>query len=94
MLGAVTVYALDEKRKRKEEEAQQAAQVQAEVDAKNAEYQADLQAKIAAREALKIQGWLDSHSTLTALIRKRRNKARLIKRSLNSESKGQRKAWA
>jgi hypothetical protein len=62
MLGAATAYALDERKKRKEEEAQQAAQVQAEVDAKNAAHQASLQAKIAEREALKIQGWLDAQA--------------------------------
>jgi primosomal replication protein N len=62
MLGAATMYALDERKKRKEEEAQQAAQVQAEVDARNAAHQASLQAKIAAREALKIQGWLEAQA--------------------------------
>ena len=51
VIGAATAYALEEKRKRKEEEARQAEQVRAEVEAKNEAIQASQQAQ---REALKI----------------------------------------
>jgi hypothetical protein len=65
MIGAVTAYALDEKRKRREEEAQQRAQVQAEVDATNAALEASRQAR---REAAKINGWLEGQAMLEAYI--------------------------
>ena len=56
VISAATAYALDEQRKRKEDEARQAAQVQAEVDVKNAALEASRQAKW---EAQKVQGWLE-----------------------------------
>jgi Txe/YoeB family toxin of Txe-Axe toxin-antitoxin module len=66
MIGAAMAYALDEQRKRKEEEAQQRAQVQAEVDATNAALEASRQAR---REAAKIQGWLQGQAMLEAYIK-------------------------
>jgi len=65
VIGAATAYALEEKRKREEEEARQAEQVRAKVDAKNAAIQASQQAK---REALKIQNWLQGQANLNAHI--------------------------
>ncbi|MCC6298615.1 MAG: PD40 domain-containing protein [Anaerolineales bacterium] len=65
MIGAKMAYALDEKRKRKEAEAQQRAQVQAEVDAKNAALEAERQAKW---QAQKIQNWLEGQATLNAYL--------------------------
>ena len=65
VIGAATTYALEEKRKRKVEEARRAEQVRAEVDAKNAAIQASQQAK---REAMKIQNWLEGQANLNAHI--------------------------
>ena len=65
VIGAATAYALEEKRKRKEEEARQAEQVRAEVEAKNEAIQASQQAQ---REALKIQNWLQGQANLNAQI--------------------------
>ncbi|MCC6298613.1 MAG: Ig-like domain repeat protein [Anaerolineales bacterium] len=65
MLGAVTAYALEEKRKRKQVEAQQRAQVQAEVDAKNTALEAERQAKW---QSLKVQNWLEGQAMLNAYL--------------------------
>lgn len=69
--SAATAYALDEKRKRREEEAQQKAQAEADADAKNVATQASLQAKI---EAKKVQGWLEGQSILNAQIEEAKKK--------------------
>ena len=65
IIGAATAYALDERKKRKEAEAQQRAQVQAQVDAFNAAQAAQRQAKWQAQKAL---GWLEGQAILNAQI--------------------------
>jgi hypothetical protein len=69
VIGAATAYALEEKRKRKEEEARQAEQIRAEVDAKNTAIRASQQAK---REALKIQNWFQGQANLNAQVEEAR----------------------
>lgn len=60
-----TAYALEQQKKREEEEAAQIAQMQAEVDAKNAAIEAQ---QLAMREQLKIKSWLEGQAILNAQI--------------------------
>ncbi len=70
IIGAATAYALDERKKRKEREAQQRAQVQAKVDAFNDVQAAQRQAQW---QAQKVQGWLEGQVILNAQIEEARN---------------------
>ncbi|WKZ35273.1 MAG: hypothetical protein QY332_16795 [Anaerolineales bacterium] len=65
VIGYATALALEQQKKRKDEEAAQIAQVRAEVEARNAAIEAN---RIAMREQWKIRSWLEGQAILKAQL--------------------------